>query len=64
MVGTDFESVLKETKLLLDNKEEYVKMSQASNPYGDGEASRRICENIEYYFGLTEKKPEFFKYNH
>lgn len=64
VVGTDFESVIKETKFLLDNKEEYVKMSQASNPYGDGEASRRICENIEYYFGLTEKKPKFFKYNH
>lgn len=64
VIGTDFESVLKETKNLLDSKDEYVKMSQASNPYGDGEASRRICENIEYYFGLTEEKPEFFKYNH
>ena len=50
VIGTTFDSVLKETKNLLENKDEYIKMSKASNPYGDGEASRRICENIEFYF--------------
>ena len=33
-------------------------MSQAQNPYGDGEASKRICENIKYYFNLIDIKPE------
>ena len=35
-------------------------MSQARNPYGDGQASKRICDNIKYYFGLIDKKPEPF----
>lgn len=61
VVGTTYESIFNETKTLLDNQDEYVKMSKASNPYGDGEASRRICENIEYYFGIREAKPEAFK---
>ena len=60
VIGTTYEAVLTETKKLLDDPDEYNKMSQASNPYGDGEASRRICENIEYYFGLRQVKPKFF----
>lgn len=60
VIGTDFKSVLEETKNLLDNKNEYLKMSKASNPYGDGEASKRICENIEYYFELRAEKPTSF----
>ncbi|BGE81406.1 non-hydrolyzing UDP-N-acetylglucosamine 2-epimerase [Staphylococcus petrasii] len=63
VIGTTYDSVLNETKKLLDNNDEYIKMSKASNPYGDGEASKRICENIEYYFGIREAKPESFKYN-
>ncbi|MBF2758162.1 MULTISPECIES: non-hydrolyzing UDP-N-acetylglucosamine 2-epimerase [unclassified Staphylococcus] len=61
VVGTTYESIFNETKTLLDDHDEYVKMSKASNPYGDGEASRRICENIEYYFGIRGEKPESFK---
>ena len=34
------------TKELLENKEEYMKMSKASNPYGDGKASKRIADAI------------------
>ena len=34
------------TKDLLENKEEYEKMSKASNPYGDGFASKRIVDII------------------
>ena len=47
-------------KELLDNPEEYSKMAHAANPYGDGEASRRICEAILYEFGLSDKKPDKF----
>lgn len=44
LVGTDEEVIYKNFKLLLEDDEEYQKMSHASNPYGDGMASRRIVE--------------------
>ncbi len=47
LVGTDEENIYREFKLLLTNKEEYEKMSNASNPYGDGFASKRIADIIE-----------------
>ena len=50
LVGTDEEVIYEETKILLTNKEEYEKMSKASNPYGDGHASERIVDAIEKYF--------------
>ena len=50
LVGTEEDDVYKETKKLLDNKEEYEKMSKASNPYGDGFASKRIVDAIEEKF--------------
>lgn len=46
LVGTDEEKIYQETKILLDNKRAYEKMSMASNPYGDGKASIRIVDAI------------------
>lgn len=46
LVGTDEEVIYREMKKLLENKEEYEKMSKASNPYGDGHASERIVDAI------------------
>jgi len=46
LVGTDEEVIYSETKKLLIDKEEYEKMSKASNPYGDGKASIRITDSI------------------
>ena len=46
LVGTDEEKIYKEFKNLLENQEEYERMSKANNPYGDGNASQRICKNI------------------
>lgn len=46
LVGTDEEVIYKETKKLLTDKEEYEKMSKASNPYGDGHASEYIVDAI------------------
>ena len=46
LVGTDEDTIYKETKLLLTDKEAYDKMSKASNPYGDGHASERIVDAI------------------
>lgn len=46
LVGTDEDEIYRETKKLLDDKEAYDKMSKASNPYGDGLASKRIVDAI------------------
>lgn len=46
LVGTDEEVIYRETKLLLEQSKEYEKMSKASNPYGDGFASKRIVDAI------------------
>lgn len=47
LVGTDYEDIVQEAQILLDNREEFEKMSQASNPYGDGYASARIVRILE-----------------
>ena len=60
IAGVDKEVIKTLAKELLDNPEEYSKMAHAANPYGDGEASRRICEAILYEFGLSDKKPDKF----
>ena len=46
LAGTDEEVIYQMTKELLTNKEEYERMSKASNPYGDGKASIRIVDAI------------------
>lgn len=44
LVGTEEETIYNAFKLLLEDKAEYEKMSKASNPYGDGFASKRIAD--------------------
>ena len=46
LVGTNEEVIYEETKKLLTDINEYNKMSKASNPYGDGLASKRIVDAI------------------
>lgn len=46
LAGTYEEKIYELTKELIENKEEYEKMSKASNPYGDGYASKRIVDAI------------------
>lgn len=47
LVGTEEETIYESFKLLLDNEEEYKKMSRAQNPYGDGKACIRIADILE-----------------
>lgn len=44
LIGTAVDSILQETRLLLRDSKEYLRMSQAHNPYGDGLTSRRIAD--------------------
>lgn len=47
LVGTEEESIYQNFKVLLDSRDEYEKMSKASNPYGDGFACKRIADILE-----------------
>lgn len=44
LVGTDEERIVAEATRLLDDPIEYARMTRVHNPYGDGQASRRIAE--------------------
>lgn len=61
IAGVDKEEIKKLAFTLLSDKSEYEKMSHAVNPYGDGEASKRIADAILYAFGKSCEKPEDFK---
>ena len=47
LVGTDEDVIYSNFKLLLEDEQEYVKMSNASNPYGDGFACKYIADILE-----------------
>ncbi|MBW8349983.1 UDP-N-acetylglucosamine 2-epimerase (non-hydrolyzing) [Bacillus sp. IITD106] len=61
LAGTDEETIYQLATELLTNTNEYEKMAQAANPYGDGKASTRICDAILYHFGKRKQKPEPFQ---
>lgn len=44
LVGTDYDKIMNEVSTLLDDASAYEKMSKAVNPYGDGQACRRITD--------------------
>ncbi|NNU92451.1 UDP-N-acetylglucosamine 2-epimerase (non-hydrolyzing) [Geobacillus sp. NFOSA3] len=60
LAGTNEETIYNMTRELLNNRNEYEKMAKASNPYGDGQASKRIVEAILYYFGKVTQPPAPF----
>ena len=47
LIGTEYEDIVREAQRLLDDEEEFERMSKASNPYGDGYASERIVKILE-----------------
>ncbi|ASW44063.1 non-hydrolyzing UDP-N-acetylglucosamine 2-epimerase [Clostridium isatidis] len=62
LVGTDVEKIVYEANKLIKNEDEYLKMSRATNPYGDGYASKRIADIIENYFNIRKLEiKEFLK---
>lgn len=58
LAGLDEETIYRLATELLTDDATYERMAKAVNPYGDGEASRRICEAIRYYFKQTVERPE------
>lgn len=61
LAGTDEQTIVQMAYELLNNPEEHQKMSKASNPYGDGNASARIAEAIRYYFKQISVPPTRFE---
>jgi len=47
LVGTKEETIYQTLEELLENNEEYEKMARANNPYGDGNACKRIADVLE-----------------
>ncbi len=47
IIGTDTESIVSQSTLLLINKKEYKKMANSINPYGDGTASKQIADILQ-----------------
>lgn len=52
LVGTDAARIVLETARLLDCSEQYTRMSQIHNPYGDGHASERIESALRQYWKI------------
>lgn len=47
LIGVDRDEIYKHINLLVNNKEEYLKMANAVNPYGDGNAAKNIVKIIK-----------------
>ena len=47
LVGTERKNIERELKKILEDKQEYLKMAKAVNPYGDGHASEKIADVLE-----------------
>jgi len=47
LVGTDPEVIFREVNTLIHDRVEYTRRSQIANPYGDGEAARRVISVLE-----------------
>ncbi len=58
MGGVDKDVIIEKAQMLLSDKEAYEKIAQTANPYGDGNASKRIVDAILFAFGKTDKRPE------
>lgn len=60
-VGTSAEAIYSESLKLLTDVEEYQRRAAAVNPYGDGKAVERIIKAMNYYFGISKKRPHDFE---
>jgi UDP-N-acetylglucosamine 2-epimerase (non-hydrolysing) len=50
LIGTNNETIVRETERLLCDEEAYAGMAQSKNPYGDGKAAWRIAEILKESF--------------
>ena len=60
LAGVEYDEIVRLGNALLDEPAVYEQMAKAVNPYGDGNACRRIADAIEWHFGLRAERPEHF----
>ena len=60
LAGVEEETIFQMASTLLTDPAAYEEMAHAVNPYGDGEACRRIVDAIEWHFGLRTEAPDPF----
>ncbi len=60
LAGVEEDTIVQMASRLLSDPSEYNKMARAVNPYGDGQACRRIADAIAWQFGAAETPPEEF----
>ena len=60
LAGVEYEQIVRLASELLEQPSAYERMARAVNPYGDGNACRRIADAIEWHFGLREARPTPF----
>lgn len=61
LAGIDEKNIYQLASELLIDHNAYMKMANAVNPYGDGQASQRILQSMLYHFGAIEQRPLDFK---
>jgi len=61
LAGVVYDDIVAMANDLLENSDSYAEMAKAVNPYGDGQACKRIVQAIRWHFGLTEERPEAFR---
>lgn len=60
LAGVEEEVIFSMASELLTDPAAYQAMAHAVNPYGDGQACRRIADAIEWHFGLRSEAPDPF----
>ena len=60
IAGTEEETIFQMAAGLLTEEQAYHDMAHAVNPYGDGQACRRIVDGILWKFGRRDQPPEPF----
>lgn len=60
LAGNEYDNIVALAARLLEDPEEYRAMARAVNPYGDGQACRRIVQAILWHYGLRESPPDTF----
>ena len=59
LAGVVQDDIVTMAERLIQDKAAYAKMAHAVNPYGDGNACRRIADAILWYFGKGEKPEDY-----
>ncbi len=60
LAGVEEEAIFQKAAGLLTDAGLYERMAKAVNPYGDGQACRRIADAVEWHFGLRAQPPQPF----